>query len=243
MSQPPSRTKATLPPRPVGLRIPLSAAHVARSAPPSCARLFDPDAARGRLTAADNELRRIETDLWDKYPAAAEFGSPKALRLEDIQKLLRPDETLIKILVDHQASYVWAVTDRDAAWIRVAAGISAMEEHVDRLRCGLDREGEWTWSEAEQTWRARRVRCSALQVSPSGVSGPLPFPAGTAHELYQLLFGRLGRFLEHKHLLVVPLGPLTCLPLQVLLTTPAGEAVVSQPELVPCWIGWFDGSR
>jgi CHAT domain-containing protein len=50
---------------------------------------------------------------------------------------------------------------------------------------------------------------------------PLPFDLARAHALYKALFGQVGDLIRNKHLLVVPSGPLTQLPFQVLVTAPA----------------------
>jgi hypothetical protein len=46
----------------------------------------------------------------------------------------------------------------------------------------------------------------------------LPFDLSRAHELYQALFGQLEDSIKDKHLLIVPMGPLTSLPFQVFVT-------------------------
>jgi CHAT domain-containing protein len=46
----------------------------------------------------------------------------------------------------------------------------------------------------------------------------LPFDLVRAHDLYRLLFGKVGDLIKDKRLLVVPSGPLTVLPFQVLVT-------------------------
>jgi CHAT domain-containing protein len=49
---------------------------------------------------------------------------------------------------------------------------------------------------------------------------PLPFDLGRAHELYKELFGQIEDLIKDKRLLIVPSGPLTQLPFQVLVTEP-----------------------
>ena len=44
-----------------------------------------------------------------------------------------------------------------------------------------------------------------------------PFQAERAHALYTILFGSLADVVPGKHLLIVPSGPLTSLPFQVLV--------------------------
>ena len=48
----------------------------------------------------------------------------------------------------------------------------------------------------------------------------LPFDHARAHALYKALFGEVADLIKGKHLLLVPSGPLTQLPFQVLVTEP-----------------------
>ena len=70
---------------------------------------------------------------------------------------------------------------------------------------------------------ARRERCKTLTGSEVADSEPLPFDIAKANELYQTLFGQVEDLLKNpdgtfRQLLVVPSGPLTQLPFQVLVT-------------------------
>ena len=60
---------------------------------------------------------------------------------------------------------------------------------------------------------------------------PLPFDATRAHRLYKALFGEIGDLIAGKHLLIVPSGPLTQLPFQVLVTAPPEGSYKSIPWL------------
>ena len=67
-------------------------------------------------------------------------------------------------------------------------------------------------------------RCAELSgegVRPAGsdpILTPLPFDHARAHKLYTALFGEVADLIKGKHLLLVPSGPLTQLPFQVLVT-------------------------
>ena len=56
--------------------------------------------------------------------------------------------------------------------------------------------------------------------SAPGANQPLPFDHVRAHKLYAALFGEVQDLVNGKHLLIVPSGPLTQLPFQVLITKP-----------------------
>ena len=86
------------------------------------------------------------------------------------------------------------------------------------------------WSDATEEAKrrkeaqiARRERCKTLTGREVTDSEPLPFDIAKANELYQALFGQVEDLLKNpdgtfRQLLVVPSGPLTQLPFQVLVT-------------------------
>ncbi len=98
--------------------------------------------------------------------------------------------------------------------------MSALKEKVKALRCGLD----------PASWDGEgRDLCHRL----TGGLGPEPdgklLPAGAfrtdiAHELYQELFGEIADLIAGKDLIIVPSGPLTSLPFQVLVTEKPSSA-------------------
>ena len=64
---------------------------------------------------------------------------------------------------------------------------------------------------------APRLLGIPLDKAPSA-NEPLPFDHARAHKLYTALFGEVQDLIKGKHLLIVPSGPLTQLPFQVLVT-------------------------
>lgn len=82
--------------------------------------------------------------------------------------------------------------------------------------------------EAENA-KLKRLLAEEVMDKPEGFNdseGP-PFDLAKAHALYTALFGQVEDLLKNadgswKHLLIVPSGPLTQLPFQVLLTGKSG---------------------
>ena len=110
--------------------------------------------------------------------------------------------------MDKKQSYVWAVTREDLAWERIDLGASELEEKVGKLREALDPD----------------------KVQEALASGKEPkdalFNLALANELYSELLGPVENIIKpKKHLLVVPTGALTSLPLQVLVTAKPQTAV------------------
>ena len=107
--------------------------------------------------------------------------------------------------------FVWAVTKTESRWVRSGLSVRELRDQVDGLRCGLDFLGAWN-----------SARCSTLlnytYTHADHRNGkPLPFNLREAHNLYQALFGQILDVLKGKDLLIVPSGPLTQLPFQILV--------------------------
>jgi CHAT domain-containing protein len=162
-------------------------------------------ALRNDIDRADTEVRDARAQIIRVFPAYVALADPKPLRVADAQALLRGDEALVAILVGSAKSFVWALTRERAEWAEIDAGAQALSEQVAALRNGLDPLAQ---QDAEGAAGSR-----------AGVVGR--FDLGRAHALYRLVLGPVAGVLAGKrHLIVVPTGPLTSLPLQVLLTAP-----------------------
>jgi CHAT domain-containing protein/tetratricopeptide (TPR) repeat protein len=172
-----------------------------------------------RLAAIDARIADIDGTLAEEFPEYAALASPQPLAVGEVQGLLRSNEALVLFLDTPEGAptpeetFIWVVTKTDARWVRSEFGTKAMTERVAALRCGLD----------SAAWDADGARrCGAL-LHVSLAESPirwrlLPFDLARAHELYRALFGQIQDLIRDKHLLIVPSGPLTSLPFQVLVT-------------------------
>jgi CHAT domain-containing protein len=111
-----------------------------------------------------------------------------------------------------EETFIWVVTKTDARWVRSDLGTAGLNRGVRALRCGLDAE-EWATP-------TRATHCGDLLGRLEAQDPPrsLPFDLDKAHVLYRALFGQVEDLIKGKHLLIVPSGPLTQLPFQVLVT-------------------------
>ena len=114
------------------------------------------------------------------------------------------------------------VTKTDMRWVKSGLGTKALTERVAALRCGLDHTlwDAWLASESAKTCKAALQASPAVEVIAGKPAQVLPFDLARAHELYKELLGPVEDLIKGKHLLVVPAGPLTSLPLNVLVTRP-----------------------
>ena len=71
---------------------------------------------RKRIAELDQQLRRLNDRLAIEFPDYAALVSPGALKLEDVQKLLGPDEALVFWHVGQRESHVFALTREGAEW-------------------------------------------------------------------------------------------------------------------------------
>ena len=167
-----------------------------------------------RKARIDEQVRLDQTVLAERkaisasFPHFVELTEPQPLTIAATQALLRPSEALVTMLVGRDQSYVWAISRERSVWARIPAGSKALAGHVTALRQALD----------------------PLAGPPASaeVRSPPPFDLGRAHDLYRLLLGPVEAVIRDKpSLVLVPTGPLTSLPFQVLVTQPP------RPEVDP----------
>lgn len=185
--------------------------------------------ARSRTAweATVERLRTVDADIDARFPAYSELTSPRALSIAETQALLGPDEGLLLVLVNPEATYVWGVSRERVEWARAETlGDAAMTGTVNRLRVSLTSAGA--------------VR-GGQDVDPLLFAGPqaTPFDRATAHRLYAELVQPVeGAFAGKTTLISVVTGALSSLPLSVLTTgAPSGsdaapEALAATPWLI-----------
>jgi CHAT domain-containing protein len=162
-------------------------------------------AVRDDIDRAEREARSERALISRSYPDYVALAEPRPLSVSAAQALLRGDEALVAILVGSTKSYVWALTRERAEWAEIEAGSAALAEHVNALRGGLDPLAQ---QDAE----------GAVGSKAGVVQG---FDLVRAHELYRLVLGPVASLLAGKqHVIVVPTGPLTSIPFQVLIAAP-----------------------
>jgi len=196
------------------------------------------------LAEFDRKLNTIDERLAAEFPDYTSLTAPKPLTIAAVQDLLKGDEVLAAFLdIPRMGSLpeetlAWAVTKTQARWISVPLGTAALAERVARLRCGLDREGLWSWSREKGRWLARGTQCRGLRPEGLGATEPLPFDLGAAHELYAALLQPFADLMEAKSLIVVPSGPLTSLPFHVLVSEvpPAPDLQSQRPYRAAAWL-------
>lgn len=154
---------------------------------------------RARIADVENDIAGVDRLLAKKFPDFAELAKPKPLEAKEIQRLLGKDEALVTYQVQHDKTFVWAVTRSGLAWAKIGKGRKALDEAVAAVRKSVDLK-------ALQGGEVEPVRLNDLHALYRDVLGPVE-----------------GSIRNKRHLLVVPAGALTSLPFHMLVTTSPGE--------------------
>ena len=193
--------------------------------------------ARAAIAEVEAAIVENKVRLSKDSPDYAELADPKPLSLTDAQALLNENQTLILFLDLWQTNntpeetLVFALTKKQTIWTSIPLGIVELSKRVSTLRCGLDSSN---WQEGIKT----RTDCKTLlgvEVTEEQVP---PFDAAAAYALYRDLFAPIEALVKDKRLLIVPSGPLTQLPFEVLVTAKPDEALPSfEAYKKAAWLG------
>lgn len=171
--------------------------------------------ARTLSEAADKaygEVQSLSATLSHDYPAYDSLVAPFPITLADTQVLLAPDEALVMIHPTADGTYIFAVRNTGTTWYRSDATAQSLRPDVDALRFALD-----PGREALRGTPTSR----GSPVDASGLPPEFTFSRQTAYRLYGQVFAPAEPALKGaKVVYVVASGPLSYLPLSVLVTTP-----------------------
>ncbi len=152
------------------------------------------------IATLKREREQLQAEIAQAFPDYAELVDPKPVTPAQVQKALRPGETLLSYYFGADRGYVWALrADGTISFATIPFGRQAMAARVAKLRGALD---------------------------PQVASiGDLPaFDLAAAHELYLGLVQPVAPALAGSSLLlVVPHGELGQLPLALLPTAPVAN--------------------
>ena len=96
------------------------------------------------LTALGKRIADIDIRLAQEFPDYSSLANPMPLTVEEVQAQLGPDEALVfffdtqELKPAPEETFVWAITRKQARWVRAELGTAALAREVQALRCGLD---------------------------------------------------------------------------------------------------------
>ncbi len=174
--------------------------------PPDLRRAEDAT-IKSELAWRATAIADIDGQLKSRFPSYFELVRPAPLSVADVRALLTADEALVVLVTSYDETYVWAVTAEAVIWHRVDLSVGQVTSAVAALRATLD--------------------VDKLEKAEKG-QAPL-FDLALSHYLYQKLLGPLeDAIVAKRHVLFVPHGPLTSLPLHLLVT---GGPLVNLPTM------------
>ncbi|WP_164512270.1 CHAT domain-containing protein [Oceaniglobus ichthyenteri] len=151
-------------------------------------------------------LRALDTRIGAKFPEFRELTNPAPLTIAQVQSVLDPDEALLFTFSDQYYTYSWAISPKNADWHRAEIDLSARNERVKTLRQQVSAQG------GER---------AGVALNPGARPTGRAFDRTTAHEIYAQFFAPLEHvFGDAAHLMTVVDGPLTSLPLALLVRRP-----------------------
>jgi CHAT domain-containing protein/Flp pilus assembly protein TadD len=174
-----------------------------------------------RLDKIGEELAATEAALRRGFPAYADLVSPRAIALADVRGRLGPGEALLMIAPSGYDTYAFALSASGSNWIKVENNAARLVGAVGRLRCEVD---QFTCLPADRDDRA---------ATPEQAKGHRRFDRQAAYELYRDLIAPLEpSFAGAKRLYVSISGPLSDLPLGMLITAPPAAGDDADPKLL-----------
>jgi CHAT domain-containing protein len=161
---------------------------------------------RARITALRSEHTRSRAEIATRFPDYADLIDPAPATIADLQRALRPGETVLSFYFGREHSFVWAVPRSGApSFAAIKASAGEIEEKIKILR-------------------------KALEPNAQTVGDIPAFDLKLAHELYALLLKPVEPgWKEAKSLIVVTNGALGLLPLSLLPTAPAAAPSEGEP--------------
>ncbi len=175
------------------------------------------------LLKLESRITQIDNILKKEFPEYIALANPAPLSIQDAQAQLQGDEVLV-YFVDTaelenatEETFIWFISKTDVKWIRSSLGSKSLDTAVKTLRCGLDSE---SWINEKKVQDCNKLLDTNFKYNDYLKGQPLPLNTTLSHKLYQEFFGDVKDIIHNKKLLLVPSGPLTSLPFQILLTEP-----------------------
>lgn len=164
--------------------------------------------AQAGLQALRQQLAALDLEIEAAFPSFKELTNPRPMTRREVQAMLRDDEALITTVTGEYELYVWAVSKTRADWLSVPIGRDDLDAKVRLLRAMLD------------VTTSNRAAASLDEDEDLSASVD-EFDRIVAHQLYVDILQPLEHvFGDARHIISVVDGPLTSLPLAVLVASP-----------------------
>ncbi|HEX8138183.1 MAG TPA: CHAT domain-containing protein [Pyrinomonadaceae bacterium] len=172
-------------------------------------------AVEGQIKALMTECDEVEARMRAKNPSYAALTQPRTLSMQEIQKQLLDDDTvLLEYALGDERSYVWVVTKNGPLFSSPLPGRAEIEKAAGLVRGALTaRQIVPGQSESEHLARIREANQRYQQY---------------ASDLSDMVLGPIASQLETKRLLIVADGVLRFIPFEALPEPVAQERSIDQ---------------
>ncbi len=151
------------------------------------------------------KIEKLDQELDQNFPEFKELTNPSPMSVSEVQSQLRDNEAMIMTLTEQSNVYVWAISKTSADWSRADISRDDLDAQVRLLRKLLDVTSQ---------------NRSAVALDDGFVASAEPFDRALAYQLYQKLLQPLAHvFGPADHLITIVDGPLTSLPLAILIAS------------------------
>ena len=96
------------------------------------------DALRKQIAQLEDKQKTLQAKIETDFPDYAALSNPRPLNVDNIQKLLGPDEALVFFLAGDKESYVFALTHDAFDWHTIPLTKAQLGDKVAAFRRGLD---------------------------------------------------------------------------------------------------------
>nr|WP_283808437.1 CHAT domain-containing protein [Bradyrhizobium sp. AS23.2] len=175
-----------------------------------------------RIARIKDTIRKTEAELevlTSQNKGKLDKTQDEVASYQQIKRLLQPNEALVTIANGIDASFVFVATRDRLKWFRSSLNMHDLKQKVATLRCGVD---------AQQWIGESRLRCMKA-TNATAAGSALPFSLTAAHDLYQDLLEPVEDVIAGKDLIFALSGPLSGLPLEILVTRRPSRDIATSP--------------
>jgi CHAT domain-containing protein len=91
-----------------------------------------------QLSKAEKSLKDLEKEIENKYPRYVDLKRPKPLTVGELQKTLKPDETVLAYSVGKEKTVAFVIGKKSFKLIEISAGKKELSELIKKFRKGID---------------------------------------------------------------------------------------------------------
>jgi tetratricopeptide (TPR) repeat protein len=96
------------------------------------------DSLKSQLAKSEKTLADLEKEIESKYPRYADLKKPKSLTVEELQEILKPDETVVSYVGGKDKVAVFVIGKKSFKLIEIGTSKEELSKLIRRFRRGLE---------------------------------------------------------------------------------------------------------